>query len=760
VGEPVSRRKQPNPSGPSKRDTRRHAKKITDDTTALIAEFRASTPADAVDPSLIVKVRLAGSIADDEWAKVDWELLAHTDDGAVILFSDDSELTAFRTRLEAYAGEKPDGQKSQPYEAFLNEIDALETLSPEDRIGNVLRSEGIDTLDEFKDDETYCLDVELWRPTDDLVEVFLVRVLNAFEALGGEELSRYISPIGVLVRVEGSGLAVRDLLGHAEVASVDRPPEPDLEDGGVPQLTIDEVGEASDLPVDAVRIGIIDSGVNDGHPLLEKVVDGAFGVGGEPAEDDKGHGTAAYGDLDAMQRSGEFKPRFAIVSARVVDAHGRFPQMELAPKLIEEAIRRLGGEFGCRVINISLGDPNRPVGRRGTLWSAVLDTLSRELDVVLVVCTGNADAGALQAAHGPGIVEVYPQYLLEEANRLLDPSGALNVLTVGSLAHVNGLAEGDEVYIQPIARTDEPSPFTRVGPGIGGALKPDLVDYGGTAVFNGERQQIQSGQHKPAAGILSLHHRYTDKLFATFSGTSFAAPLVAHKVGLLIERFPQAGANFLRALLALSAEQPVAGLNRLNATHARDKHAVFGVGRSDLEAALFSEDDRVVLTADDVLAPDQFAVFELPITSEFQSESGLREIRVSLAFDPPVRRSRKDYPGVQMQFDLIRGTALQEVYDAYRALDKDEDKPESLLGRNRCAFVPSINLRKPGTLQTGTFTMRQDISSYGDTYFLVVRCLGRWAASLIEAQPYSIAVMLRHSASIRLYERMRVRLSV
>lgn len=767
TGTPTDRRRRPDPSGPPKRKYKQHAKKLTTDVDSLIAQFRTSVAPDAVDPGLVCKVTVDGSIDDDEWAKINLRLLAHADQHSVILFADDSQLTAFRERLSAYGGEKPEGQKGQPYQGFINHIVKLGPLAPVDRIGPGLVSDGFDASESFVDDETYLLDVEIWRPDDDFVEVFLDRVMTRFEEHGGEELSRYHPPMGIMVRVRGPGSAFKDLLTCIEVAQIDLPPRPDLEDGGVPKDTLDDLGPIHPVASDAVCIGIIDSGVNDGHPLLEHVVSGAFGVGGQPAGDDHGHGTAvaavaAYGDLDTMRQLGEFKPRFAIASARVVDARGRFADMDMAPQLVEEAIRTLRTDHNCRVINLSLANRQQRVGGRASLWASVLDTLARELDLVVVVTTGNTDRAALSEAHGNQIVEVYPSYLLEEANRLLEPGGAINALTIGSVAHVNGLSgeQADDVSKQSFVDRDEPSPFTRSGPGIGGALKPDLVDYGGNAIFDGTSQQLRNGGEHPAAGILSLYHQYADRLFATYSGTSFAAPLVAYKVALLMERFPDVPANMIRALLAVGAEYPEAGLERLDPDHDSKRHAVLGYGLSNVESSLFSADDRVILTHSSTLKPDEFAVFELPVPEAFQIESGRRDICVALCFDPLVRRSRKDYAGIRMNFELIRGATADEVVEAYRSLDKDEDTPDKLAERQKCIFSPRIKQRETSTLQCGTFTMQQNVSEYGDTYYVVVRCLGRWAAELVEAQPFSIAVQMRHEAQIQLYEKLRARLQV
>lgn len=770
VSEPVNRRKRPAPISQPDRQYKHHSKKLSSDVDSVIREFRASKVKDAVDPALVMKAKVDGFVDDTEWAKVSLILLTHTDDDAVVLFTSDEQLTALSSRIGAYGSQKPTGQQSQPHAAFLDAISSFETLSAEDRIGPVLKAAEFTDPTSFKESTQYLLDIELWRPSDDLVDAFINRVITPLEELGGEELSRYTPPSGVMLRVRGSGTAIRNLLDREEVASVDLPPRPDLSIGGIPDADITEIEEPTESPESRVRIGIVDSGVNDGHPLMESVVVESFGVAGEPPSDEYGHGTAvaaiaAYGDLEAMLGRGKFSPRFEIVSARVVNSLGRFQDNDLAPDIVEKAIRKLHFDHNCRVINLSLCDRDRPVKTRASLWTEVLDDLARELDIIIVAATGNSDGTALVDAHQERVVDNYPAYLHEPANRMLDPSGALNVLTVGSLAHVNGLSEGDSVEIRSIASFNEPSPFTMIGPGASGSIKPDLVDYGGTAVYDGLTRQLRDASNRPATGILSLHHKYTDRLFSTFTGTSFSAPLVSHKAALLLDKFPDASANTIRSLLALSAEQPNQALKKLGSTHEKMNYEVLGYGHSDIEHALFSDDGRVVLMAEGLLSVDQFAIYEVPIVEDFQKTSGTREIRVALAFDPPVRRTRKDYSGVRMQFDLIRGSNIDSVYDAYRELitneadGKKESAPPKLLSNQKCDFSPAINLRKAGTLQCGKFTAKRDISAYGDAYFLVVRCVGRWVDPG-EVQPYSLAVMLRHSAEIKLYERLRERLEI
>jgi subtilisin family serine protease len=190
------------------------------------------------------------------------------------------------------------------------------------------------------------------------------------------------------------------------------------------------------------------------------------------------------------------------------------------------------------------------MGGKVGAWAATLDELAAQLDIVIIVASGNRvprSGNQLEQA-----VTEYPQYLVEEANRFFEPGGAINVLTVGALAHGEGLdaAMGGEATVRPITRENEPSPFSRVGPGIDGGTKPDVVDIGGTLVFDAIVVRLRNGEELPSAGVLTLHHAFLDRLFTTGSGTSYAAPRVAFSAAQILGRFPGATANLVRALLS------------------------------------------------------------------------------------------------------------------------------------------------------------------------------------------------------------------
>jgi subtilisin family serine protease len=758
----LTRRKRPGFAG-DKRVPAAHGPKIQSEIERVVEKHHARPAIADIDPSLILKVETSGTIGEDAWARLGLTVLATEPNKTVILFADDSELNEFRRRVEAYQGEIPEGQKGAPHAQIVDAIQAVDELSPSDRIGPVLRSEGI-VSSEMLLGEVQTFDVELWPATEITAELFLRRVSKVVEDLGGQIVSQYRGRSALLARISASGDAFRSLLELPEVAMIDRPPEPDWPDLDVHELTIETTANILPASDGAIAIGVVDSGLTSAHPFLAGSVVSSFGEPGRLGDDDgKGHGTpvsgiAIYGDVQQHLGEEPIQPKFRVASAKVVNAQGKFDDADLVPNQMEKAIRRLHSEFGCRVINVSLADAKRPASTKPSAWAASLDELARELDILIVVAAGNAERNRLRSL-GDGIAGRYPGFVLEQENRVLEPASAVNVITVGAIAHSNGLSQrdSDNVGVMPLAQAYQPSPFTRIGPGANGAIKPDLVDFGGTAVFDGPTQAIQDGATRSNAGILSLHSRYLDQLFATHSGTSYSAPLVAYKAGLIFEAFPDASANLTRALLALSAEHPAPALDCLQGLGDEAIFGVLGYGVADVDRATVSDDSRVVLFREDSLASDCFAVYEVPIPKEFQMGKGRRHVKVSLAFDPPVRHTRMDYMGTRMGFNLLRGTSAEEVFDAYRKWDKDEGEAARITGRLRCPMEPGIQRRERGTLQCSSFVAQRNIEQYGDSYFLAVRCESGWST---EEQRFAVAVELRHEADIELYQRVRERVRV
>lgn len=745
------------------RQPAQHGQKIKGEITSTQSEYKNLPAIAGVDPSLILKIKVAGLVGEDDWKKLGLSVLAIEGDKTTVLFADDKSLASFHQKVDAYRGPIPPGQKGPSFDQLISAIDEVSLIQPADRIGRLLKASGFDGVESFQADQEYTLDFELHKPaTQHDADLFVYRLEAAIRNAGGEIISTYSGNHILLVRVTSGGQGIADALHLPEVAVVDFPPEPDLGPNDLDDVNLPDIDAGAAPPEDAVTIGIIDSGVNFGHKLLAPTEAGAFTVvHGMGIDDEGGHGTsvasiAAFGDIAARVEAKNFDAQFKIVSARVTTSEGKFPKEMAVPELMEKSIRRLHDEYGCRIINISLGDAKRVYdGSRVDPWTAMLDALARELDVLIIVSAGNR--GDLTATYNDKILQSYPRLLLTPSSRLISPAIGVNVLSVGSLANSNGLADDDKdvVGVQPVCAKEEPSPFTRCGPGVRNMVKPDFVDFGGTAVWNGPTQALVNGNQKPSAGVWAFHHKPLQKPFRSRSGTSFSAPNVAYKAALLLTEFPKSSANLLRALLATSARVPRAPLERANPLKETELVIPCGNGVASAIEAASSDDNRVILFAEDALKLDHFAVYEVPIPNDFQTVKGAKEIKVALAFDPPTRHTRAEYLGVTMGWRLLRGTSQAEVFDRFRKWEAHEGKPPEFEKKFVCPADIGPTLRERGTLQAATYVGKADISAYGDKYFVAVWCSRRWAPAEIEEQRFAVSVQLRHQNVNNLYQTVK-----
>ena len=761
----------PAPVAPPVRGSARgHAAAITNKIDAIAVEQNALPKIEGIDPELILKVNLATAVQEDTWRTAGFKILAQEPGGILVLFTDDTEMRLFRERLEEYQKGVQKDQKNPAYNGLFAAIEDISSITPTDRIGPRLRAEGKSALTDFDARANFTVDIELWdAPTQLDRQVRVQNVVAHIETATGEILSRYVGTAGLIVlRARLRGTVLRDVFALPVVARIDLPPIPDLGERDPPVVTLDDLPAVAP-PADAPLIGIIDSGSID-HPLLAPSLVESLGVPEALGTADVwGHGTkvagiAAFGDVRECVDRRTFESPVRIISVKVVNDQGQFDDTATIPDQMEAAIRALH-QRGCRVINIALGDKHRiPYdGGRVSPWAATLDALSRELDVVIIVSAGNS-AGAERAPWGPNgeqITQTYPDYLISAENRIVDPATAAIALTIGSLAHGNGLpiepAGGAE--LRAIASLNTPTPITRSGPGVNNSIKPDLVDFGGTVLFDGMTQRIVTGDHYASAGMLTLRPDYLRGLLTSSTGTSMAAPRVAYKAALLVRAMPRASANMIRALLGLSASAPMAALQCLHHLGAGAQQACLGYGVPDLPRALDSEERRVVLIADaQELATDQFALYRVPLPREFQTTKGVRHIRVSLAFDPPVRHTRLEYLGLRLNYHLIRGMTPETIFEHFRHRTKDEEPFEKLAGNAKCPLDPSRDLRGTSTLQKSSMTMQRNVDRYGDDYYLAVFAERRWAGEEVTHQRFAVAVELEHEVEINIHQMLRTRL--
>nr|VFJ47811.1 MAG: Subtilase family protein [Candidatus Kentron sp. DK] len=728
------------------------------------------------------------------------EFVSQEGNDVVVGFANDAALTTFESRLASLTST---GQVTN--EKVFYALQGVDAWTPEDRKGWALKKQGP------PETGTFLLDVELW-PLEDSRE--RNREWVVFERWlveqGIEKKDQVKQPGLTLYRVQCNAKQAEQLLRHRDVRSVDLPPSFGLERSVVFQ-DIQEFPAITDPGEQAPGVVVLDSGLATGHPLLAAAVgDAQSFLPGEEAADENGHGThvaglALYGDFEASLRSGAFVPTLRLFSGRILDKDNE-NTTGFVENHIDEAVRYFVKEYQCRVFNLSFGDANKPyLGGHLKGLSLTLDTLSRELKVLFVVSVGNHRVDE-DSPDGLAWRDNYPHYLLDEAWRIIEPAPALNVLTVGSLARHNLTFGSQRDALDPseipIAQPDQPSPFTRSGHFVDGAIKPELVAHGGNWAINARRGMNRLLKQGQGLGVISTGPSFAaGELFAVYSGTSMAAPQVAHLAASILREHPEASANLLRALLcahavvpedsqaliqeatkkfiserkAINKEKkenpgyPSKRLAKLNARYQElgnlldQYHCICGYGRVDEMALNRSLENAVTLIAGGPIPNKHHHFYEIPVPEEFTNGGKrLREIAVALAYTPVVRSTRIKYRATRIDFRLVTAPDLERVTTMFnKATEKDDYKniPELKIA------TIGQQARSKGTVQADFWRFSQfNVNSKlrNEKLFVVVtRNDFPWGENLCaQEEDYALVVSLRDrkNEKAQLYSKIKTQL--
>lgn len=789
--------------GTKRFDSSIHGRQLLEQFSNLIQPIKQKESSFRLDPKLIFKIKVAKehNLSEDELAKTGLTVLARepNHNKAIVVFSSDNELTEFKKRLENYSGIRTDHR----YE-YLGAIDALVPLEPQDRIGRLLELEPVQA------EELAPLDLELWHTGDrNEMKESLNKIANELERLSSDTIpmrmsDRYIGDYLCIARIKVTRDVLELLLQEEIVKEIDRRPKPAFEDTSDYDLPLSVIPEVIPPPEDHCGVLVIDSGVQRGHPLIAPALGEAsvfpdrqhqFIKGG--ADDVNGHGTnvagiAIYGDIKKCIVQRSFDPTAWLFSARVTNEKCEYDENILLETQLSAAILAFIEEYpNCQVINISLGNANQIYrdGLRQFRLAAKIDELAykyQHKNIVFVISAGNAFYE--EAKSDEQLRADYQNYLQNKSARIIDPATSAIALTVGSLSFGCGsITDPSDVRYQTIAKlSGYPSPFTRTGFGVDGMIKPDVVDFGGDLVLSlGYREGIGLPQSSflpdnlAGVSVLTLAKDYSASLFHMCSGTSFAAPRIANLAAQLFTKYPDASSNLIRALIANSAALPreIPPEFQGRKTEQINKQlAIYGYGQPDLQRAMYSAENYVILQEDNILIPvGKFHIYEIPpLPPEFFQSPGKRILSIALAFDPPTRPTRGDsYLGVTMEFNLFKGIARESIVNVYVNASKTaspERFAEITLGDLKKKYgsgitvdlSPGRKLRKKGTLQKGQIEITKSKGYDNGSMYLVVSCNRKWAKpDEIDMQRYALVACISHSdPRVNLYNRLKLQVSL
>jgi hypothetical protein len=310
---------------------------------------------------------------------------------------------------------------------------------------------------------------------------------------------------------------------------------------------------------DVPHICILDTGINNGHPLLVPALADVDLHTIEPdwgVADGHGHGTQMAG----LALVGDLMPAF-ITNSPIHIGH-RLESVKLLRGqgdnvgdsrhhgyLTSEAVARpeITAPDRKRVFEMAVtARDNRDRGQPSA-WSAAVDKLTSDADAenanprLLLISGGNIEDS-----------RAWMDYPASNTTDLIhDPGQAWNALTIGAYTDLTDISEPDMEAYRAVAPRGGLSPFSTTSSTWQPhwPMKPDVVFEGGNAA-----KDALMALPTPSLSLLTTHRLPNERLFTTANATSAATALAARMAAELMSEYPTLWPESIRALMVHSAE--------------------------------------------------------------------------------------------------------------------------------------------------------------------------------------------------------------
>ena len=439
-------------------------------------------------------------------------------------------------------------------------------------------------------------------------------------------------------------------------------------------------------------ICVLDSGVNNGHPLLEPIIPerNCGSVVGEGLADRDGHGTkmcgtVIYGDMSSCLASTQQIQIDNQVGSIKLYPSGLPNPKEVWGFLTEQAVLTSEIIFPhktvcyCMAITAEDSEQGKP-----TSWSGAVDSIAYNngnTGRLFMVSAGNIrDINNLDKE----IVTGYPNR--NSLRPIQNPAQAWNGLTVGAFTNIVAIDSPNLRNYDRVAPSGGISPFSRTSSlwEKGALIKPEVLFEGGN-LYKTNDLQFPFSPHQDLELLTTSKNYQISGYFDTINATSAATALAANFAGKLQARYPHLWAESIRGIMVHSAKWtssmeiqfPVRNRGDMER---RLRHCGYGVPSE--ERAFYSTENGLTYVAQEIIQPfikergdnspkiNEMHFFELPWPREVLEQLAETNVtmRVTLSYfiEPaPGEIGWKDkyrYASCGLRFDVNKEDEDQRAF--------------------------------------------------------------------------------------------------
>lgn len=465
-----------------------------------------------------------------------------------------------------------------------------------------------------------------------------------------------------------------------------------------------------------------------------------------------------------------------------------FPDDVFFEDRIERAVRRMiEGEGSVpaqapdvKIINLSIGDPERSFIHTPSPWARLLDWLSWKYRVLFCVSAGNfegdIDSGIphdefsrlsneQKVTH---VLRCIEQQLTQR--RLLSPAESLNALTVGAL-HMDESGDytpGQRIDLLP--NNELLSPISRVGYGFRRSIKPEILFPGGRQLYrtpllnNAQHYSCATGLNAPGQQVAWDSAQEGELSKTVYSrGTSNATALATRGGARIYEVLLQLQAEYseqipdnlmavlIKTLLVHGAQHSDQAEKALTKALKTPKNShrfkevmarYIGYGAVNIERVLACTEQRGTIIGCGEIQENQIHEYRFPLPLDLSGSEVWRRMMVTLAWFTPINPDHRNLREAKLAFQSVVG--WNDLPLKLKRVDSDNNQV----------------LR--GTVQHEVLEGESQISAYQEDghILLHVTCKADATEKMDHVIPYGLAVTLEvaEGIGIPIYHQIRAKI--